>query len=63
MQQTAANSSKQQQTKERKIKTSLTVVDVSNHRHVTDLFGLVHDGTELGDCEIHLHVEPRQHQQ
>lgn len=32
----------------------LSVVNVSNHRHVTDVGLLVHDGTDLVDCEVHL---------
>ena len=32
----------------------LTVVNVSNNGHVTDVLGLVHDGTKLGDGKVHL---------
>lgn len=32
----------------------LTVVNVSNDGHVTDVLGLVHDGTKLGDGKVHL---------
>lgn len=30
------------------------MVDVRDHRHVTDVGLLVHDGTDLVDCEVHL---------
>jgi hypothetical protein len=30
------------------------VVDVGNDRHVADVVLLVHDGTDLVDCEVHL---------
>lgn len=32
----------------------LSVIYVRNHRHVTDVGLLVHDGTDLVDCEVHL---------
>eukprot|EP00043_Microstomoeca_roanoka_P011771 m.111338 g.111338 ORF g.111338 m.111338 type:complete len:377 (-) comp15293_c0_seq1:145-1275(-) len=31
----------------------LAVIDVGNHRHVTDVEPLVHDLTDLVDCEVH----------
>lgn len=30
------------------------MIDVRDHRHVTDVGLLVHDGTDLVDCEVHL---------
>ncbi len=32
----------------------LPVVHVRDHRHVTDVGLLVHDGTDLVNCEVHL---------
>ena len=34
------------------------MVDVSNHRHVANLLGPVHDGAQLRYCEIHLRRKP-----
>lgn len=33
------------------------MIDVRDHRHVTDVGLLVHDGTDLVDCEVHLRSE------
>ena len=32
------------------------MVDVGDDRHVADVVILVHDGTDLVDCEVHLGV-------
>lgn len=32
---------------------ALTVIDVSNHTHVTNVVLLVHQGPDLVDCELH----------
>jgi len=37
---------------ERVGKGGLSVIDVSNHRHVPDVGGAIHDGTHLLDCEL-----------
>lgn len=33
------------------------MIHVCNHRHVTDVGLLVHDGTDLVHCEVHLRSE------
>lgn len=33
------------------------MIDVRDHRHVTDVGLFIHDGTDLVDCEVHLSEE------
>lgn len=40
----------------------LAVIDVRDHGHVTDVGLLVHDGTDLVDCKVHLQGQKKKKQ-